>query len=382
MKKISLILASCMMLLASCNGNSDKIDTDKPVESESVELFSSTYTNPLMVLTASGSPMNGEIADPSVVRDPDTGKFYCFSTNRVILESEDGCAWTVIAQGENVINAPTWGASVQPGKSLGLWAPDVVKIKDTWYYFYSLSGWGSPAGVGYGIADNIAGPYTDMGELFNINSIGIRNAIDPQVFVDDDGRIYCSVGSFQGIYLVELEQAEDGSISCKGGVDRQNSEKVLIAGKPSTNWDGGQYEGSYIIKKDGYYYYFGSSGSCCEGKSSTYQDRVGRSDKITGPYRGSDNIPLTLSGSASTYGDLVLWAGVGNEDLAGPGHNSIVVDDAGDYWIYYHSYSSKDSFGTRHLFMDKLIWDEKTNMPHVDKMKPTFDEEKDGPKIK
>jgi arabinan endo-1,5-alpha-L-arabinosidase len=60
---------------------------------------------------------------------------------------------------------------------------------------------------------------------------------------------------------------------------------VLIAGEPGNqDWDGSTYEGSYIIKKDGYYYYFGSVGTCCEGKNSTYRVVVGRSESITGPY--------------------------------------------------------------------------------------------------
>lgn len=386
MKK-SILFLSMLTMLTGCGRSSEKqTEAEKPVESENkvtetIEYTSSTYSNPVLVTTDSGTTYNGEVADPSVVRDLETGEFYSFSTNRVILHSEDGCMWQVYAQGDKVIDFPTWGEEVQPGKTVGMWAPDVQKIGNTWYYFYSLSGWGSCCGVGYGTSDNIAGPYVDQGKLFSYKEIGIENAIDPNVIVEEEtGDIYMTVGSFQGDYLVQLVQNDDQTISLFGGVEHQEKNKILIGGKPS-GWDGSQYEGGYIIKREGYYYYFGSSGTCCEGKKSTYRVLVGKSKDIKGPYLDQNNFPLTASGSGTTKGRMVLWAGVDNENVAGPGHNSVIKDDAGDYWIYYHAFSSKDSFGTRHLFMDKLLWDEK-GFPYINTTKPSFDEELDGPRLK
>lgn len=390
MKK-SVMLLSMLALLTGCgtspNSNATESKTDNTANSETekkteeIEYVSSTYSNPVMVTTSSGTLFNSEVADPSVVRDPETGEFYCFSTNRVTLHSEDGCNWELYAQGDNVIDFPTWGEEVQPEKSVGMWAPDVQKIGDTWYYFYSLSGWGSCCGIGYGISDNIAGPYQDMGKLFSYTEIGIENAIDPNVIVEETtGDIYMTVGSFQGEYLVQLNQEDDGSMSLFGGLEYQNDNKILIAGKPS-GWDGSQYEGGYIIKKGEFYYYFGSSGTCCEGKSSTYRVMCGRSKDIKGPYVDASGYPLTQSGGGTTKGKLVVWAGVNNENIAGCGHNSVIMDDAGDYWIYYHSYCSNDSFGTRHLFMDKLLWDDQ-GFPYVNTGKPSFETELDGPRLK
>lgn len=391
MKKHLCLIAS-LMLMASCGTNSedpktDPVDTtptvsDTATEAEPTTIDYSqfdwaTYMNPVDV-----SSYTGEVADPSVVRDPETGKFYCFSTNRILLESDDGCNWTQKATGERVLKDYTgWGAQVQPGKSLGFWAPDVQQINGKWYYFYSLSGWGAPAGVGYGISDDIAGPYTDCGELFNINNIAIANCIDPNVIVDENGDIWCTAGSFQGEWLVQLEIDDEGLLSCYNGVDYQKEHKILIAGKESGGWDGSQYEGGYIIKKGEYYYYFGSAGTCCEGQNSTYRVMVGKSKSVQGPYIDHNGMPLTMSGNGTTYGELVVWGGTNNPDVAGPGHNSIVVDDAGEYWIYYHSYSSMDNFQTRHLFMDKLEWND-LGYPYVVKAKPSFQEEKDGPKLK
>ncbi len=395
-RKFVLILMGLLALtLVSCqqNGNpKTEVPTEKtPVEPTKeptpVEYFFGTYTNPTLVTYENGSPYKTEVADPSIVRGDD-GYFYIFSTLGRVLRSEDACNWIVYS--DNIITRPTWDKDVW-GESVNaqIWAPDVIKIGDKWIYYYSLSAWGKCCGVGYAVADEIAGPYTDMGKLFDYKEIKIDNAIDPHVFIDDDGRVYMSVGSFQGLFLLEL--TEDGT-ELLGGVEYQRDNKVLIAGKVG-GWDGSTYEGSYIIKKDGMYYYFGSVGTCCEGKSSTYRVVVGRADNIAGPYTDAAGRPLTASGSGKTYGEMCLWTGITNANMSGAGHNSILLDDAGDYWIYYHAYSSADNFATRHLFMDKLSWDD-NGFPYVSytyvndegeekesKVKPSFEIELDGPRF-
>lgn len=372
MLSLSMVLTGCEgAIMSSSENKQSSEETSSVVESSSeqkVEYWNSTYTNPTTVVNAAGNLFMGEVADPSIVRGDD-GYFYIFATNGIVLRSEDACNFELFST--KVIDVPDWSQDIYPDSSgYGIWAPDVVKIKDKWIYYYSLSAWGRCCGVGYAVSDNIAGPYEDMGKLFDLNEIEIQNCIDPQVIVDDDGSVYMAVGSFQGLFLLEL--TEDG-MGLLNGIEYQKENKTLIAGKVG-GWDGATYEGSYIIKKDGYYYYFGSAGTCCAKEESTYRVYVGRSESIYGPYVGSTSkIPLTQSGSGKTYGDLVLWAGSDKtKSIAGPGHNSILKDDKGEYWIYYHAYSDDDKFATRHLFMDKLSWNE-SGYPYVS----YYDEEND-----
>ena len=384
-----LVLLTVVLGLISCGGSDAEKTPVKPSEPTPtpVEYFYSTYTNPTSVTYENGSPYRGEIADPSIVRGDD-GYFYIFSTMGRVLRSEDACNWVVFS--ESILSRPTWEVSVW-GEVVNaqIWAPDVIKIGDKWIYYYSLSAWGKCCGVGLAVADEITGPYTDLGKLFDYKEIGIDNAIDPHVFVEDDGSVFMSVGSFQGLFLLQLT---DDGLALEGGVATQAKDKILIAGRVG-GWDGSTYEGSYIIKKDGYYYYFGSAGTCCEKQNSTYRVLVGRSEEITGPYLDAQGRPLTASGSGKTYGTLCLDTGVTNKNMAGAGHNSILVDDAGDYWIYYHAYSTEDNYATRHLFMDKLAWDE-NGFPYVtytytndegeektSRVKPSFQIELDGPRF-
>ena len=266
MKKSKLLfgcLACLATLLVSC-GQGEK-PTPKPTTvvptTEPVNYDNGIYQNPVDVSYSGGSEYKNGVADPSIVKGDD-GYLYVFSTGGLVLKSEDGCNFEVVTT--NIIDIPDWYKDVYPDDSavgFGIWAPDVIKIGDTWIYYYSLSGWGKCCGVGYATSDNIAGPYEDQGKLFDLNEIGIQNCIDPQVIIDDDGRVYMAVGSFQGLYLLEL--TEDG-MGLYNGVEYQNRNKVLIAGRAG-GWDGATYEGSYIIKEGDTYYYFGSAGTCCEG---------------------------------------------------------------------------------------------------------------------
>ena len=336
--------------------------------------WSGSYENPLFVTNTSGNYYNSEIADPCVVRGDD-GYIYCFATAGRVLRSEDGCAWESYL--ENAIPRPSWGDAYANRPII--WAPDVVKIGDQWIYYYSLSAWGGPCGIGYATADEIAGPWTDQGVLFTSReanyelSLGVDNSIDQQVIIDEDGSVYMVFGSFVGCYLVEL--TEDG-MGLKNGVAYQRENKILIAGTPGQFSDA-KYEGSWIFKRGDYWYYMGSSGSCCNGKSSTYHVLCGKADNIAGPYYDSEGHRLDMANS-STAGDLVVWSKTGNENTKAPGHNSVIVDDAGDYWWYGHCYYEYDNFATRHLAMDVLQWDE-NDMPYIEGKELSYNEELDGP---
>ena len=335
------------------------------------------FSNPLMAMTTTGSPFSGEVADPTVVRDPESGELWCFATNRITLKSDDGCTWTQV--GGEIINFPTWhrepGMAINPSQ-IYMWAPDVVKIGNKWIYYYSLSGWGDCVGIGYGIADSIGGPYVDQGKLFSYKEIDVENAIDPQVIQTSDGEVWMTFGSFQGLYQVQLN---DDGIGLKGDdIDYWKENKILVAGAP-TDWDGSQYEGSYVLEHDGKYVFFGSTGTCCAGTDSTYRVMAGISNRVNGPFIDSKGMKLTMSRSGTTYGNVVVWGGpLDDSDVYGPGHNSIIKDDAGDYWIYYHAYTRKDNFATRHLMMDKILWDDK-GFPYVNTKKPSYDPYMDEP---
>lgn len=375
------VLASCITL-ASCGPTEPTDPTTAPSVEPSVEPsiepeYTDNYYNNVIIPFNNGTKDWSEVADPSIVKGDD-GYWYIFVTGGQgggkSYRSRDCVTWTL--HSPNVIPRPTWG-DYRGGDTPIVWAPDVVKIKDKWIYYYSLSGLGNCHGIGYAVADEIAGPYEDKGKLVSVEELNLQNCIDPAIVRDGD-RIFMAVGSFQGVDMVELN--EDG-MSLKGDSPEEWREnKTLIAGIYGP-WDGAQTEGHYFIQKDGYYYYFGSEGTCCVGVESTYQVVVARSKAVTGPYVDDKG---NVMANNRAVGKVVLFASKSERpDVVGPGHCSIFQDDAGDYWMIYHAYVRDDVFHTRHLMMDKILWDEK-GWPYIHgnkKFQASYQEELPAPRF-
>ena len=364
--KTLCFLSLGLLTISSCNNKT-------PVD-DVTEYTNSSYSNPMFVANTSGSFYSMEIADPCVVRD-ENGEFWSFSTCRRVLHSTDGCNWEKHSDG--IISRPKWGDSHFQAAGKGgaeLWAPDVVKIKDKWIYYYSISDFGYSAGIGYAVADEAGGPYTDMGRLFWSEETGeaeenlaIHSSIDQQVIFGDDGNIYMVLGSFSKIWMIQLT---DDGMGLYNGWQYQRENKILIASN--------RFEGSWIFKRGNYWYFMGSAGTCCSGKDSTYRVRVGKSKSLFGPYVDSDGKRMDALNEEN--GDLVVWAKKSNENTIAPGHNSVIMDDAGDFWWYGHCFYDYDNFRTRHLAMDKLLWDE-NDMPYIDGYQLSYNEELPGPRI-
>lgn len=348
-KKIPTLLLAASMLIAGLGG------CGKPSAPQSSE--DAVYSNPVY------SPV---FADPCVIEYE--GKYYAYATEDYgewkpsddplenesnkkivpILESDDLVHWYFKNAAFASLGKPSWGTI-----GANVWAPDVVQIGDTFVMYYALSTWGDPdPGIGIATAEHPLGPWTDQGKLFTSTEIGVNNSIDPAVFRGQDGKLYMIWGSFRGLYGVELT---DDGLALQGGLEYARDNKTLVAGLDTSQaFNLATYEAPYIVYKDGYYYLFVSSGSCCEGKSSTYHVRVGRSENPLGPYYDDQGRDM----KGENRGAIVVQA---SEDFVGVGHNAVIQDDAGNWYILYHGYDTQEyeTFGNtnrRSLLIDKLDW--------------------------
>lgn len=158
---------------------------------------------------------------------------------------------------------------------------------------------------------------------------------DPAIFRDEaDGRLWMMFGSFwDGIFLVELDP--------KTGLRREpESPPLRLAGAP-------EIEAPFLHQRNGRYYLFVNRGKCCRGTNSTYEIRVGRSGKITGPF-------LDQSGKdMRDDGGTLLLAGV--DEFIGPGHASLLRRDGRD-WLAHHYYA-RSLDGRSRLRLVRLTWD-------------------------
>ncbi|MBB5349909.1 arabinan endo-1,5-alpha-L-arabinosidase [Haloferula luteola] len=280
------------------------------------------------------------VHDPStVVRE--RGDAWCFTTgNGIGVLKQDGKEWsfagTVFPQDE----MPAWHRELVPGNEGHLWAPDVIESKHGWWLYYSVSTFGkNQSAIGLASRRHLGAgtdeePWKDEGVVITSGSGDRFNAIDPAV-IETGNELWMSFGSFwDGIQLVEL----DRETGLRKHPDRPS---YSLANAP-------EIEAPFIHEESGWYYLFVNWGKCCRGVDSTYEIRVGRSKKITGPYLDQDGTPMTQGG-----GSLVLGT---RGRYIGPGHASI-LEKSRRQWLVHHYYDGEDR-GRSKLRLLPLVWKE------------------------
>jgi arabinan endo-1,5-alpha-L-arabinosidase len=225
-----------------------------------------------------------------------------------------------------------------------VWAPDVVRAGDGQYFlYYSVSTFGKNASA-IGMASSAtldpADPayrWVDRGVVIASTARDDFNAIDPAVMLDADGRMWMSFGSFwSGIKLIELDPHTGLRVGPRSPMYALAHAKEI--------------EAAFIYHRvGGAYYLFVNHGLCCRGVKSTYEIRVGRSERITGPYLDRDGKDLRDGG-----GTLVLGSDP-KTNFIGPGHAGIVADAQSREWLSCHFYDATQ--GGRGTFaLRRLAW--------------------------
>lgn len=308
----------------------------------------SQYHNPVLPKSA---------PDPCVLKAND-GFFYVYPTcngmRMPIYKSKNLVNW------QNTGYAFPEGATQNALTDGNLWAPDVIYRNNEYLMAYALSKNGEyhDNGIGLAVSDSPIGPFHTEGLLFTSDSSGVRNSIDPSLFIDGK-KLYLIWGSFNGIYLIEL------NYKGKKYYIKDLDKKIRIAGN--------DFEGAHIFKHNGFYYLFASTGTCCQGERSTYRVVVARSKKLAGPYVDKNGKPMLDNGAT-----LVVE---GNKAFAGPGHGSeIITDDNGRTWYVYHSFQRDNIKNGRQLMLDEIRWDS-AGWPYISDYEPSS-ESKESPYFK
>jgi arabinan endo-1,5-alpha-L-arabinosidase len=251
------------------------------------------------------------------VHDPSTvvrfqGRYYVYSTGRGIpfFSSPDLETWT--REGSIFPQIPeAVHAAVPKNNGTDVWAPDIVRVGGQFYLYYAVSSWGS-FNSAIALATNpVLDPkdphykWTDRGVVVSSDGVEDLNAIDPGVILAPDGTLWICYGSYHGsIRIAQLDPRTGLALKPK------TLGQAIATARES--------EASDIIFHDGFFYLFVNHGSCCKGKDSQYNIRVGRSPAITGPYLDRHQKPLTEGG-----GSLFLAA---HDHRIGPGHFGRLLD--------------------------------------------------------
>lgn len=320
-----------------------------------------TYINPVW---------NMDAPDPTVIR-ADDGQFYAYTTQGVgpdgkmnniqVLKSSDLVHWTHL--GDALPVKPKIASTTQ-----NFWAPHVMYAKGQYYLYFSAepdsiykTGKDLSLALFVATSKNPAGPFK-VNEKPLIEGNGFVN-IDPMSFRDPkSGKYYLFWGS--GFEPLKVRELSDDLMSFK-----QSSPTIELI-KPFQKSYQFLVEGSWVVYKDGWYYLFYSGDNCC-GERAHYAVMVARSKSVTGPYE------VLKDKEEGDHPILAL-----SKKWIAPGHNSIIQDDKGQYWIVYHAIDKNDRWtdpvnkkgDKRVMLIDKVSF--KKGWPCIKGGMPTETEQK------
>jgi arabinan endo-1,5-alpha-L-arabinosidase len=325
-----------------------------------------TYTNPLQARIPSGGLVEN-CPDPSIIhgQTPGDTAWYVYCTTDAIneqdhtaggwfyhkipeLKSYDLVHWVYVG---DAFSAPPGWAS----KNAGLWAPDIHFFNGKYYLYYTVtdtpsadSDNGGGSAIGVATSSSPTGPWTDSGgPVVEPHPAPCcpgsqRWVFDPMV-VDDNGQKYIFYGSFFG-GISARKLTPDGLHS-----DPASQTQIAIDNR---------YEGTWIMRHDGYWYFMGSATNCCNGQLTGYSVFAARSANILGPYVDKEGVSILDS---RTGGTPVI--SMNGNRWVGPGHNAVFTDFDGQDWFLYHAVDRFDPYFTgfpgytkRQLLMDRLDW--------------------------
>jgi arabinan endo-1,5-alpha-L-arabinosidase len=244
---------------------------------------------------------------------------------------------------------PVWADKFEPK----FWAPHVSAADGKYFMYYSADP-NTQEGLclAVAVADKPTGPFRDIGKPLKCGTSFIN--IDPMAYDDPKtGKRLLYWGS--GFAPIKVQE-----LAANRTEFAPNSQPIDLI-RPHKTEDLGDYqrlvEGAWVTYRNGFYYLFYSGDNCC-GDKAHYAVMVARSRNATGPFQ-------TLAEATGRANSVILEK---NDEWIAPGHNSVIRDDKGDDWIFYHAInvrkrnlSQADSIGgdrdvRRVMLMNRLVY--------------------------
>ncbi|MDR3196468.1 MAG: arabinan endo-1,5-alpha-L-arabinosidase [Planctomycetaceae bacterium] len=302
--------------------------------------------------------------DPTAIELPDGSGVYVFSTGRgiTITNTQNLFDWKRVGR-VFAKDVPDWAKERIPDAK-AIWAPDIVFVTGQYYLYYSVSTWGSQRSV-IGLAVNkTLNPnspdyfWEDRGIVLESNpqETPDYNAIDPAMFVDDNGKAYLFWGSFwDGIKAVEIDTQTGKPLKYR---KHNNNLKipdnyVSVARRESAGDT--SIEAAYVVKHGGFYYLFTSRGGCCDGEKSTYHLVAGRATSPLGTYVDRNGKPMTHGGGTVILSGTERWKGTGHNGFfqTATGKNGTKND-----WLILAAYDANAPKKGRLTQIRSITWDD------------------------
>ncbi len=387
---VVLCIVTVATSLVACNGT-PKIEYTK-YEQSTVQFNANSDVNDDSYNTQLyyRNDLNQDMGDPMMIYD--NGVFYAYGTRGVtnfqVITSTDLTNWTA----SQVCFTP------QPGSwgTTDLWAPDIQKIGDKWYLYYTAK-YVDPetreenCQMGVAIGDSPMGPFVqytginENGETITLADPAFawkgHTILDSHVFQDDDGQLYMyfsyDTNTAKKSHEEDpLENPDTGTseiygVKMKDPVtwDFSTLTRLISAGYKnldettrSIDWEtwspsfAGRMEcveGPYMIKRDGKYFLTYTANSYVDTEYAVgyavSDAPLGKYDKPNDTYL--ENMLLGVPGQTGTYINT-RYLGF----TTGTGHASICK--VGEQYMFaYHAHYNRHKWGElEDLYPGKTEW--------------------------
>ncbi len=368
----ALLLSLIILSVFSCSKNPQEDGFNEIFESDIVGI---NYQNSKEAGKAALYYYNEMYKSGPFLGDPfllyEDGVFYLYGTTRLYVKPGSTIEGFEVYTSTDLVNWEDAGQCFSPKRTdwctSRLWAPEVYKIGDKYYMYYTAATGSS--GVLHGsvaVSDSPVGPFSNAvaegidGKKPVFNFGNDFPTIDGTLFTDDDGRMYyyfvrdqiadnaSSGGSNKSVrstlWGVELENPytiKEGSSPVK--LTEVGRSTLTEKGKATQPWETQQglwNEGPFVIKHNGTYYltysanYFGSK---------YYAVGYATSDSPLGSYKKGSDLPIM---------------GIGNEEEAaaayfdGTGHAMFLYIGEELYIVYHSLLPQMNNF--RHFTIDTV----------------------------
>ncbi|KAI2623801.1 glycoside hydrolase family 43 protein [Xylaria nigripes] len=258
--------------------------------------------NPISAHTANSTYLNpvlpGWHSDPSCTQVK--GTFFCVTSTFIsfpglpIYASKDLINWKLVSHAwnrESQLPGVSWDTT---GQQDGMWAATMRHHDGLFYVICDYRGAGGRADLG--VVFKSPNPFDEF--AWSDPVIFDESFIDPDLFWDDDGKVYMATRS---VVLQEL-----------------NLKTGEVSQPPISLWNGtggSSPEGPHLYKKDGYYYLMIAEG----GTQTNHSITIARSRNIKGPYEAYENNPILTNRGTDEYFQTV-------------GHGDLFQDTQGNWW--------------------------------------------------
>jgi arabinan endo-1,5-alpha-L-arabinosidase len=359
------------------------------------------------------------VHDPSVYRDPQSGKYYTFGSHLTAAVSTNLIGWSYTAKSSTNYSssstlftknykkefAKAYAYTMPSGANQNAWAPDIIyntAMKKYCMYISIVDG-STKCCIAMATSDQPDGPYayqdmivcsgmeqdgSDIDKTNVASALGMTAAeakaskyaslgtnspdcIDATVFYDHKGNLWMVYGSFTttgGIRLLKLDKTTglrgENYNDSGDGTDSTLSTDDPYYGKKIANSNG---EGPYIQmianenSSSGYYYYLFTSVGNLQYYGG-YNMRIVRAENPEGPYYDTQGNEATADLQKYALGLRIMdnyQFSFMSEAFVSQGGNSAIDDGNGKTFIQFHTRTSgSDSYSlrTHQTFVNEDGW--------------------------